>query len=169
MTPNALIMPVTVPSKPSSGDSVMIVSRTGRKRLSRAVSARAVDSMASVAAGLRWRMPAASTRAAGEREVSPRRHASSQWPPAARASTASGSALRARPRQVQARSRITASATTEQAARGIITGPPFTSRATSALIARSPPTSTGVASGPPSNTCVPGAEGRRVGGWLAGS
>jgi hypothetical protein len=30
MTPNALIMPVTVPSSPSSGESVMIVSRTGR-------------------------------------------------------------------------------------------------------------------------------------------
>src|SRR6185369_349563 len=108
-------------------------------------------------------MPAASTRAAGEREASPRRQASSHLPPAARASTTSGSVLRPSPRQAHARSRITARATMEQAASGIMTGPPLTSRARIALIARSPPTSTDVASEPPSSIGAVGAGS--VAGW----
>ena len=48
MTPNAAIMPVTVPSSPSSGESVMIVSSTGSARRIRASSSRAAASMASV-------------------------------------------------------------------------------------------------------------------------
>ena len=129
MTPKAAIMPVTVPSSPSSGESVTIVSSTGRKRRSRAISCRADASIARVGAGFRCWIPAASTRAAGERDASPSFQASVHSPFAARVRTTSGSRLRPSRHHMRARSRMTARAMTEHAASGIMTGPPRASTA----------------------------------------
>ena len=77
-------------------------------------------------------MPAASTRACGARE--PRAHsiASSHLPEAASWSVRSTAAAPRARHQNAARSRMTASDSTEHTASGTITGPPFASVATTA-------------------------------------
>jgi len=89
----------------------------------------AAASIASVGAGFRWRMPAARTRATGERESSPNARASSQLPAAASISSCSVSLEWRRRHQNSPRSMTTASEVIEQQRRGIMTGPPLMRRA----------------------------------------
>jgi hypothetical protein len=143
MTPNEPIMPVTVPRSPSRGARVMIVSRTTRPRFIRSTSVCTAASIARAGAAFRSRIPAASTRAPGDREASPTRAASSHLPAPASSRTRSGSASRAVRHQNHPRSSTTERARTEQARRGTITGPPLARRATIVAIKR------GLASGRP--------------------
>src|SRR5258705_575792 len=117
-------------------------------------------------------MPAASTRATGERDSSPSFQASVHSPLAARARMISWSRLRPRRHHVQARSMITASARPEQAASGIMTGPPRASTTISPLTALLP------AHDPTDRACLlrclldddvhgPGSLAGLFGGWLA--
>jgi hypothetical protein len=149
------------------------VSSTGKNRRSRAISCRAAASIARVGAGFRCWIPAASTRATGERESSPSFPASVHSPLAARARTSSGSRLRPRRHHVQARSMTTASARMEQAASGIMTGPPRASTVMTALTARlqrRDPTDDAclLRSLVATTRCDPGLGPRAI-RWLAGS